>query len=79
MIRRLDPLDLDLEHRRHIPHLTIARLRRPDAEEVAQWLAAHALLDLEVPVERVVLYSSVRNPAGARYRKEAVFRLAAGA
>lgn len=76
--RALDPLDLDSDRRKFAPHVTLARLRSPDVPEVVDYLSAHVLFrSPEFPVERFLLFSSVRNAKGSKYRVEAGFRLGA--
>lgn len=69
------------EDRSFSPHITLARLKtRERLPEVDAFLSTHAAL--QVPAGRItefVLFSSVLSPEGARYEREAVFALSAGA
>lgn len=64
--------------RKFTPHVTIARVGDCEVEDVMVYLAEHALVRTELfPVERVLLYSSVRTSRGSSYRIEAGFPLRA--
>ena len=64
------------ETRRYHPHVTMAYLRRPDAEAVAAWIQTHNLLRSPAfRVEGFGLYSSWRGGEGSRYRLERAYRL----
>jgi 2'-5' RNA ligase len=64
------------ESRAYRPHVTLAYLRRPDPEAVADWLSANGLLKSEpFEVDRFGLYSSWRTSEGSRYRLEAEYPL----
>lgn len=76
-LRRVEGIEPD--PRKFAPHVTIARVGDCTVEEVMQYLGAHALFRSSAfPVERVLLYSSVRTPKGSSYRIEAGFPLRAG-
>lgn len=60
---------LPAERRRFRPHLTLARLRRPDARAVGAWLDRHAeLAEPPFAVGELVLFASELRPEGARHR-----------
>lgn len=62
--------------RKFTPHVTIARVGDCAVEDVMVYLAEHALVRTELfPVERVLLFSSVRTSRGSSYRIEAGFPL----
>lgn len=64
--------------RKFAPHVTLARVGDCAVEEVMAYMAEHALLRTATfPVERVLLYSSVRTSKGSSYRVEAGFQLRA--
>jgi 2'-5' RNA ligase len=74
--RIIDELGLEREHRKFIPHVTVARLKNADARKLGEWITNHALYaSPEFPVTEVTLYSSVLSHAGAKYRVEAVYPL----
>ena len=57
--RALIRIGLAPEPRRFAPHVTLARLRHPDPEKLAEWLSYNALAtSAEFPVEAFHLYSS---------------------
>lgn len=63
------------DHRRYLPHITLARLARRGAHPaaVARWTEAHAALSTpDFRLEHLLLYESHLTAAGARY--EAVAR-----
>ncbi len=64
------------ETRRFHPHLTLAYLRHPDPNEVAQWIQANNLLKSPpIRVERFGVYSSFLGSEQAHYRLEAEYPL----
>ncbi|MDC0671076.1 RNA 2',3'-cyclic phosphodiesterase [Nannocystis radixulma] len=68
--------DLQPDPRKFAPHVTIARVGDCTVEDVMVYLAEHALVRTEqFPVERVLLYSSVKTHRGSAYRVEAGFPL----
>ena len=74
--RIIDDQGLDREHRKFIPHVTVARLKNPDNRRLGEWVAGHALYASPTfEVSEVRLYSSVLSQAGAKYRTEAVYPL----
>ena len=66
------------DRRRFMPHVSIARFRRPPpAAELARYLAAHSLFRTPpADVASFHLFSSALRPSGARYTMEATFPLA---
>ncbi len=75
--RVIERLGLSRDRRTFVPHVTLARLRKPDMDAVAAFVVRHATLDLgPFSVERFVLYRSVQGKRGSHYRFEAVFPLA---
>ena len=74
--RIIDELGLEREHRKFVPHVTVARLHNPDTRKLGEWVTGHALYaSPEFSVTEVRLYSSVLSHAGAKYRTEAVYPL----
>ncbi len=64
------------ESRAYKPHVTLAYMRRPDPEAVADWLSANGLLRSEpFEIDRFGLYSSWLTSEGSRYRLEAEYPL----
>lgn len=62
--------------RKFAPHVTIARVADCEVEAVMAYVIEHALVRTAMfPVERVLLYSSVRTSRGSSYRIEAAFPL----
>lgn len=58
------------------PHITLARLKYPPADRVADFLGAEIGLSVApFPVESFSLFSSTLAPDGAVYRQEADYRL----
>jgi RNA 2',3'-cyclic 3'-phosphodiesterase len=65
------------ENRAYNPHVTLAYLKRAEADAVAAWIGRHNLLRL--PPFRVTwfgLYSSWQTPSGSRYELEREYPLA---
>jgi RNA 2',3'-cyclic 3'-phosphodiesterase len=74
--RVLTKLELEPERRNFAPHVTIARLKNAPERRVAEFIAHHALLrPAAFEVTSFGLYSSIRGPAGSKYRLEASFAL----
>lgn len=62
--------------RNYAPHVTLARLRRPNARKLGAWLSSHALWDAPpFSVDGFTLFSSILGPAGSKYTAEATFPL----
>ncbi len=56
------------EQRRHRPHLTLARFRKPPGETNLESICRNTHLNLPaIPVNRITLYRSDLSPAGASY------------
>ena len=67
---------LKAEGRHYRPHVTLAYTRRPNPDEVAQWIQANNLLKSPaIWVDRFGLYSSRQTKEGSVYRLEAEYRL----
>jgi 2'-5' RNA ligase len=64
------------EAHKFTPHVTLARLRQPQAEKVREWLAYHALYtSTEFTVGAFSLYSSKLTSDGSVYRIEQKYPL----
>ena len=62
--------------RNYAPHVTLARLRRPNARKLAAWLSSHALWDAPpFEVQAFTLLSSILGPGGSKYTPEATYPL----
>jgi 2'-5' RNA ligase len=67
-------IDIELERKKYIPHVTLARLDRTPYESVGQFLESEALFKTEsFSVAQFHLYSSKQTRAGSEYRIEASF------
>jgi 2'-5' RNA ligase len=67
---------LDPEQRRFAPHVTLARLRDPPHDTLAEFLAAHAQFRADpLPVEQFSLIASYPTKAGAVYEDQADYKL----
>ncbi len=67
-------MDIELERKKYIPHVTLARLDRTPYESVGQFLEAEALFKTEsFSIAQFHLYSSKQTRAGSEYRIEASF------
>jgi 2'-5' RNA ligase len=67
---------LPVEARRFSPHVTLARLRRPDPVRLDAYVGEHAGFHATpFPVDRFVLYSSFLSRSGAIYVPEADYPL----
>ena len=76
--RILQRLGLEPDSRKFTPHITLARLRGPTAEDMARHLALSGRFEpLEFPVERFVLFSSRDSVGGGPYLVEQAYPLAA--
>ena len=75
--RALGCTGLGLERRRFMPHVTIARFRRPPPPtELEGYFSAHSLFRTRgADVESFHLFSSALRSSGARYTIEATFPL----
>lgn len=75
--RALASTDVEPDRRKFAPHVTLARLRNAPEHKVAEFIQDHALfLSEPFEVSRFWLMSSVRSPAGSKYRVERVYRFA---
>jgi 2'-5' RNA ligase len=64
------------EPRKFAPHVTLARLKAPPPQRLAEFLQMHAALQIgPFEVDRFVLYSSWLGNEAAAYREEAVYAL----
>ncbi|MBT5110335.1 MAG: RNA 2',3'-cyclic phosphodiesterase [Rhodospirillaceae bacterium] len=64
------------EHRKYAPHVTMARLKRPDGARLDAYVGNHAGFHTgPIPVDRFVLYSSFLSRSGAIYTPEAEYGL----
>lgn len=76
--RVLQRVGLEPEGRKFTPHVTLARLRGSNAEEIARFLALAGRFEpLEFPVGRFVLFSSRDSVGGGPYLVEQAYPLAA--
>ena len=76
--RLMQRVGLEPEGRKYTPHVTIARLRDSSSRQVADYLAARALIEpLPFTVSRFVLFSSRASVGGGPYVVEAAYPLAA--
>ena len=68
------------EPRKFAPHVTLARLKKPPAARVGDFLRGHGLFRAPpVAVEEFALYSSTLTAAGPLYREEAFYPLSPNA
>ena len=64
------------EHKRFVPHVTLARLRDTSSAEVASYIAMHGQFPkLSFTADRFVLYSSRASVGGGPYVVEAAYPL----
>ena len=69
-------MDIELERKKYIPHVTLARLDRTPYGSVGQFLEAEALFKTDnFSAAQFHLYSSKQSRAGSEYRIEASFPL----
>ena len=67
---------VEVEKRKFMPHITLARLRKPPMEKLATFVAAHNLYQSRtMRIENFKLYSSVLTSKGAVHTVEAVYSL----
>jgi 2'-5' RNA ligase len=83
--RRIDhalrQAELGQDSRKFVPHVTLARLRRPPSQAgLATYLMRHALYRSEAfPIASFQLYSSWLRPEGPEYQVEESYHLVPGA
>lgn len=66
------------EHRRFVPHVTLARLKRAPSGRVEQFVADHAgFRSAPITIDRFALFSSFLSSSGAIYTPEAEYFLEA--
>ena len=76
--RALQAVGLDPDHRKFAPHVTLARLKNSPEHKVAEFLAHHGLFSAPAfSVDAFALYSTIRGPAGSKYRVEKRYPLVA--
>ena len=64
------------DRQKYTPHVTLARLSRPNIGRVVDWLSDHALFSAPAfPVAGFILYSSQLTSDGSIYRAEQAYRL----
>jgi 2'-5' RNA ligase len=69
--RVLQTVGVDPDRRKFAPHVTLARLKNSPEHRVAEFLTHHSLFVAPAfDVEEFVLYSTIRSPAGSKYRVE---------
>lgn len=69
-------MDIELERKKYIPHVTLARLDRTPYENIGQFLETEALFKTDsFSVAQFHLYSSKQTRAGSEYRIETSFPL----
>lgn len=74
--RRLRRLGLAADARKFVPHVTLARLRNPKAEDVARYLSARGdFRTPSFPISRFALFSSKDSVGGGPYVLEEAFAL----
>jgi RNA 2',3'-cyclic 3'-phosphodiesterase len=67
---------LEPEQRKFAPHVTLARLRDPELDQLAHFLATHAQFQAApLPVERFSLIASFPTKAGSVYEDQADYPL----
>lgn len=76
MVATLRKAGFEVEKRRFLPHVTLARLNGASSEHVAHFLAQHGALRSDpFTVDAFHVYSSHLNPDGADYHREASYEL----
>lgn len=69
-------LGIDIERRKYVPHVTLARPSHPPLDQVQAWIAANNLYDSgPFPVEQAVLFSSHKVSGGRHYEPERQYPL----
>ena len=72
-------LGIPAEHRKFMPHVTLARLRDPDMRALQRWVEVHSLYGTQAfEVTEFVLFSSRPLKGGGPYAVEAAYQLGAG-
>ena len=64
----LRTLSLPVEAREYCPHLTLARMKTPDAKAAHDFVEANSTLHCTMEVEQFCLYSSNPNSTAGRYQ-----------
>jgi 2'-5' RNA ligase len=71
-------VEVEVDRRKFVPHVTLARLGDTPVDDVVAFMSGHVLFRSEAfTVDRALLYSSVRTQRGSQYRIEAGFPLQA--
>ena len=69
-------LNIDIDVRKYVPHITIARLRAISATSVAEFIETRGYVrPLIFECDRFVLYSSAKSTGGGPYVAEAEYEL----
>ena len=77
--RLVQVLGLPPEHRKFLPHVTLARLHNPDLRALQRWVEVHSLYSTKVfEVKQFVLFSSRPLKGGGPYAVEEVYQLGTG-
>ena len=72
----LSSLDLDLEERTFVPHITVGRTKRGVKIDTRNWIAEHFSFESDpILVSAFHLFSSELRPSGAIYRRVASYPL----
>jgi 2'-5' RNA ligase len=72
----LQRIGLDPDRRKFTPHVTLARLKKPERRRVMEFVAHHALYASGAfAVDGFILYSSKMTSDGSIYRAEKAYRL----
>jgi 2'-5' RNA ligase len=65
-------VDLEMDRRKYVPHVTLARVGDSPVDAVVAYISDHVLFRSETfLVDQVLLYSVVRGQKGSHYRVEA--------
>jgi 2'-5' RNA ligase len=76
--RALEDVDIEPDRRKFAPHVTLARLKNSPEHKIAEFLMHYSLFVASpFDVDHFTLMSSVRAPAGSKYRVEQRFALEA--
>ncbi len=76
VVKELDREEIEFEHRKFSPHLTISRLKNVSYEEIASYIVSQSLFtSMPFEIESFSLFESVLSSEGSRYYELERFEL----
>jgi 2'-5' RNA ligase len=75
IVYRLKSLNLEIEVRKFKAHISLAKCKNVNYEEVAKFLLRHSLFKADFSVNEFILFSSELSPKGSTYWHESIYLL----